>query len=338
MKNSRIGRRVTLADVASKTGYTVNTVSRALKDKSDISRATCEHIQRVAKEMGYVRNSLAGALRSGRTRTIGLIVGEVSNPYYAIMADEIHNAALALGYSVTISCSRDDPTLEMRQVEALISNQVDGVLLFPCSGSAPTIVRLRAAGVPFVLMSRCLSVGESDCVMCDEEDGAYLATRHLIENGHRKLAFLSHADIVYAGDMRLRGFFRACDEAGIPEIDRRVAICGDRVEATELLTQWHAQGVTGAFMFCDMEAWSVIALLGERGLRVPDDLAFVGFDNIQGTLSFPSPLCSIECHMPAQISAAVDLLRKRIHHSEIAPQTIVFPVELICRGSCGRGH
>ena len=105
----RASDRVTLEDVAKATGYTINTVSRALKNKPDISRQTCLHIQEVAREMGYVRNYIASSLRSGRTKTIALISGTLTNPFYVVLADLLQREAFRLGYSLMILCSQDDP-------------------------------------------------------------------------------------------------------------------------------------------------------------------------------------------------------------------------------------
>ena len=341
MNHSPGGKRITLQDLARETGYTVNTVSRALKNKSDISRATCEQIQRVAQEMGYVRNYMASSLRSGRTRTLGVIVGGMSNPFYSIMADDIQDVAMSLGYSLMILCSRDEPALEMHVVETAMSRQVDGILLFPCKGSQPTIDRLKTAGIPFVLMSRYLARGAEDSVICDEEEGEYLATRHLIQAGRRKLAYLYTYDVIYSSEMRMHGFRRACAEAGIPPEDSHVYNCQNDRATLEQLKRWKHEGVNGLFFFCDMEAWNAISCMHSAGLRVPDDFAVTSFDNIQGKMHFPTPLCSVDGCMPEIARSGIDLLRKRIHGEDLPVQTIVYPVRLVCRGSCeaeaGRG-
>ncbi len=329
-------RRITLQDIAARTGYTVNTVSHALKNKPDISQATREHIQQVAQEMGYIRNQMASALRSGRTHTLGVIVGGMSNPYYGIMADEIQNVAVSLGYSLLILCSRDDPDLELTAVEAAISRQVDGILLFPCAGSAATIQLIKAAGVPFVLMSRPMDGMTEDCILCNEEEGAYLATRHLIEAGHRRLAFFSMYQVMFATRERTAGFLRACREAGIGEEDIRIACCREPEDVRHQLLAWRSEGVSGVFAFCDMEAWRSITLLSGEGVSVPDDMAFAAFDNIQGSLPFACPLCSIDYDLPGMARSGVELLRKRIKNADLPhPQTIVYQPRLVCRGSCG---
>ena len=329
------GKRVTLQDVARATGYTANTVSRALKNKSDISAETCRKIQNAAREMGYVRNEMAGSLRSGQTKTLGVIVGGMSNPYYGRMTDDIQDAATEEGYSLLIFCSRDDPELEYKLMETAISRQVDGILLFPCRGSQPTIDRLKAVGIPYVLMARYLREGQDDCVICDEEKGAYLATKHLLEAG-RHPAFLNSYDVVFSSEQRRAGFLRACREAGLSSEQCPVAVCPDDESIRRQLLKWQAQGIDGLFVFCDMEAWNARLLMKELGWKVPRDCALVGFDNIQGTWRLPSPLCSVDYNTRDMVKSSMDLLMRRIKGDHSAPKTILFEPRIICRGSCGR--
>lgn len=335
MRGPSSDRRVTLQDIARRTGVTINTVSRALKNKPDISVKTCQRIQQVAQEMGYVRNYAASSLRSGRTKTIGLILGAMSNPYYAVVADAVHEAASALGYTLLILCTREDPQQEMQAVETALSRQVDGILLFPGRDAAAAIRRIRETNTPYVLMSRSLNNEQDDCVMCDEGEGGYLATRHLIEEGRRKLAYLCCGEIVYSSEHRYKGFLRACDEFAIPEENRYCAINLTPVEVADTLRRWHAEGVDGIFVFCDMEAWNAISYLESLGVRIPQDIAVVGFDNIQAKINFPMPLCSVDPSINKTIDIAMDLLRKRIHKEELPPQEIKVPTSLICRNSCG---
>lgn len=336
MQKSDKPRRCTLQDIAERTGFTVNTVSRALKDKSDISVATREHIKAVADEMGYVRNRAASSLRSGRTKTIGVIVGGMSNPYYGITTDAIQNAAAKHGYSILIFCSRDDIETELRMVETALSYQVDGIILFPCAQSGRTVARLKAVGMPYVLMARHLGREDDDYVVCDDEAGGYLATRHLIEAGHKRLGFLSSFDVIYSSESRTHGFYRALDESGIPRENGLVACCNGREETSAQLERWRLIGVTGIFFFCDEEAWRAISLLQAQGRSIPRDMAIVGFDNIQGILPIPAPLCSVEYSIPDVAESAIETLRRRIHDPELAPQHIVYPPRMVCRGSCGR--
>lgn len=285
--------------------------------------------------MGYIRNQMASSLRSGHTRTLGVIVSGMSNPYYGVMTDAIQDAASRLGYSLQILCSRDEPQLEFEAAEAAMSRQVDGILLFPCNGSQRTIDRMKAVGMPFVLMGRCLTPGAEDSVICDEELGACLATRHLIEAGRRELGYISSCTVPYSSDQRLRGFQRACAEANVPLPSSRIALCRENAAIRTELLRWREEGVNGLFVFCDIDAWNVISLLHELGLRVPDDFAIIGFDNIQGVLPLPSPLCSVDYNLSAMAQSGLQLLRRRIRGEDFPPQTIVLPPRVVCRGSCG---
>ncbi len=339
-------RRVTLQDIARQTGYSVNTVSHALRNKDDIAPRTREAIQNVAREMGYAPNQIASSLRSGRTQVFAVILGNMSNPFYGIMTDVIQDAARQAGYTLMIMCSRDDAAQEYQLVEQAIARRVDGILLYPTAHSQEAIRRLREAGMPFVLMSRYLEPGEADSVVCDEEQGAYLATRHLIEAGRRRLAYLSSTDVVFSGERRLSGFLRAGDEAGIPESDRHIHVADRNITAPRQLDAWHGdmvkklarlrdEGFDGLFVFCDVEAWHALDAMQKSGRFSPDDFGIVSFDNIEGALAFPIPLCSIGCDYAEMARQGIELLRARIHGDPRAPQTVVCPVHLVCRGSCG---
>lgn len=331
---SRKTGRVTLEDVAKATGFTTNTVSRALKNKPDISRQTCEMIQEKAREMGYVRNYIASSLRSGRTKAIAMIAGTMSNPFYAVLADAIQREAFRLGYSLIILCSQDDPEMENNMLNMALSRQVDGVLMIPWSQESPAMDLLRRSHVPYVVLNRFMGEERDDCVLCDEEQGGYLAGRHLTEAGHRKLAMLSHRDVMFSTRLRFRGFQRACMEAGIPESDVIYAQTHDPEEIVRYLREWKRAGVTGLFSFCDVEAWEEMSLINRCGFRIPEDFSIVGFDNITGYVDFPWPICSVDCDFQAEAVQAIDLLRNRIHHPELPPQRVTLPVTLVCRDSC----
>lgn len=339
--------RVTLKDVAAVCGYTVNTVSRALRGDQKLSEATRERICAVASEMGYRRNQIASSLRSGRTHVLAVILGGMSNPFYGIMADSIQDAAQSAGYSVMIMCSRDNAELERDLVEEAITRRVDGILLLPTGDSGPTIRRLKESGTPFVLMARYVTQGEADSVVCDEAEGAYLATRHLIDGGRRRLAYVESSHVVFSSERRLSGFLRACDEAHIPESDRSVYVASRNLMAAQQLEAWYAEmiealvrlrdaGFDGLFVFCDVEAWHVLDAMQKSGRFDTDDFGIVSFDNIEGALSFPIPLCSVSYDFRQMAGSGIDLLRARIHGDDRPAQTVVFPVRMVCRGSCGR--
>lgn len=334
MKDAR-NRPVTLHDIAQATGYTVNTVSRALKGKEDIGRETRAYIQRVAREMGYVRNYLASSLRSGNSQALAMIVGSMMNPFYAILTDLIQREAIRLGCSLIILCHQDDPDMELKAVEMALSRQAAGVLITPCSFESEALSRLRASGIPFVLLSRFLEGSEDDCVYCNDEEGGYLAGKHLVDAGHRKLAMLSYHQVVFSSRKRFTGFRRACGEAGIPEEDVLFDCLREPEEILRRVREWISRGVTGLFAFCDVEAWNTITLLENNGIPVPGRLQVIGFDNILRYVSFPKAICSVDCHLEEEAGTAIRLLMNRIREPDLPPQQVVLPVSLVCR--CGRG-
>lgn len=341
------GKRVTLQDIARKTGYSLTAVSRALRNMSDIGPDATSFIQQTAKEMGYVANQTAVALRYGRTNIITVIVIDLANPFFSTMANFIQLAAHEMGYSLMIVCSCGTPELEYRLVEQAIAQRSDGVLLFPSWYSGRSVELLQAAHMPFVFLACALPPYQADSVIIDDEQGGYIAGMHLIKAGCQNVAFLSLRSSVLAYAPRRKGFLRACDEAGIAPENRR--LCDFVYESadpahtapnnlTALLPRLKQAGVEGLFVFCDIEAWRIMASLQCTSRLSTNDFSIVGFDNIDSALASPIPLCSVDCGMEYMARRGIELLRDRIQGDDRPPQTIVCPVKLVCRNSCQTGR
>lgn len=327
-------KRVTMRDIAAKTGFTVNTVSRALKNMPDISLPTREKIHQTARDLGYVRNSMASALRSGYSHTIAVIIGDLGNPKFAVMVNDIESAAREYHYSVIILCTHDSLELEEKAIKTALERQVDGIIINPSQINDHCIGQLKASGVPFVLIERHFAQHPVDCVVCDEENGGYLAGRHLIEAGHEKVLHFMGPPHVSSSFARRDGFLRATQD--MPQSHVKVLPLRCASENIKALREMHTQGFTGCFFCLDLGAWDVIATLQAEDPAFLDAFSFVGYDNIQGKLPFPSPICSIDPSSTALCRATVDLLHRRILGEVTPPQKIVFPVHLVCRKSCRR--
>jgi len=230
---------------------------------------------------------------------------------------------------------------EIQDIQTALSYHVDGIILFPCQENKDTLHLLRANGIPFVLFSRAFENEAADYVLCEEEQGGYLATRHLIEHGHRKLIYVYDSTLIYSINQRLKGFLRACREAGIPEKDYRViqnldAQGQDNSAGTaERIAGLQRLGFTGVVAFCDMIARRLIAQLRLLSLSVPEDIGIVGYDNTDSLVPTSLPLCSIDDCCDEMSEAAVRLIDQRIKGDQTPPQSLVFPVKLLCRDSCG---
>lgn len=345
MQHPSAGKRVTLQDIAKKTGYSLTAVSRALRNMSDIGPEATSFIQRTAKEMGYVANQTAVALRYGRTNIITVIVVNLTNPYFSIITNHIQLAAHEMGYSLIIVCSLNDPALEQQLIEQAIARRSDGVLLFSSQNSGNSIEALQAAHIPFVLLSSTLPPYQTDSVIIDDEQGGYIAGTHLIEAGCKKVAFLAASNNVPSYAPRCKGFLRACEEAGIEPANRFLYTFADenmKADSEEanslsvLLPQLKREGIEGLFIFCDVEAWRLMASLQRSSQLNIADFKIVSFDNIDSALASPIPLCSVDCGLEYLARRSIELLRDRIQGDDQPPQTIVCPVSLVCRNSCQR--
>ena len=161
-------KRVTLKDIAGQTGYAVNTVSKALRDAPDLAADTKMRIRAAADEMGYIVNNAANSLRSGKTRTIALIVADITNPLFAIFAKEVEAVARVANYTVFMMNTDEHPLREDEAVRAAIEKNADGVLLFQTQRSGGALTRLKSAGIPYVLLCRAEDDPQADAVMIDE--------------------------------------------------------------------------------------------------------------------------------------------------------------------------
>ncbi|MFC5404851.1 LacI family DNA-binding transcriptional regulator [Cohnella soli] len=312
-----IVKATTLKDIAEQTGYTVNTVSRALKNKSDISEATRTLIQQKAQELGYIGNTMASSLRSGMTRTIAVIVADVSNPHFSIAVKEIESAARKHDYTTFILNSYEDQDLEEKAIISALSKNVDGIIICPSQGGGQNIAFLQRTGTPFVLLGRRLDNDDvMDYVVSDDEKGGYLAAMHLLELGHRDILFLNAHHSISSSRERLAGYKHAMEEMGVPirnELIREISTIsgGVRNELKEIMES--KLPFTAIFAFNDMMAWEAIFTLNKHHIRVPENISVVGFDNIQSRMFIPFPLTSVSNSKGKTSRKAFEILMKRIH-------------------------
>ncbi|SFD65272.1 transcriptional regulator, LacI family [Paenibacillus catalpae] len=314
------GRKVTLKDLAVKAGLSVNTISRALKDKEDIAASTRQMIKDLAKEMGYVGNALAGSLRSGLTRTIAVIVSDVANPHFGIMVKEIEKSARKHLYTIFVINTEDDYEMEERAIYTAIGKNVDAIIICPSQRGAENIRFLQKNGVPFVLIGRRFKdEPEFDYVICDDEKGGYLATKHLLDNGHKRVLFLNGPIRISSAQERLEGYKKAHEEAGLQVHEELIievgATAGDTRSVVKQLIEQQAE-FTGIFAFNDVIAWEAAYVLSKNGYRVPDDYSVIGFDNIQSRIFIPFQLSSVSNSKGKMSKRAVDIVLHKINHPE----------------------
>ena len=332
--NGREKRRVKLTDIAAKTGYTVGTISKALQNKEGISHETREAIMKAAKEIGYIANSQAGALRSGSSKTVAIIVSDIANPLFAIEIKLCVETLEKHGYRAIVMDTEERPEREEQAVISALSKNVDGVLLCPTQMDRRSIDLLRQNGMPFVLMGRRFEDGEEDYIVCDDEQGGYLAGQHLVQLGHERILVIAAGEQISSSRERLRGFRRALEERSIPLKEELVIqagasahSCGAMVDA--LLSS--GADFSAIFTFSDYIAWEVIYALNRCGLQVPGDISIVGFDDVQSHMRFPPPLTTVHYPKTKIATQCVELLLQRIARDADAPVHRVLQASLVVR-------
>ncbi|MBE6702639.1 MAG: LacI family transcriptional regulator [Ruminococcaceae bacterium] len=327
--------KVTLKDIAQRTGYSINTVSHALSGKTDIAAGTRAEIRKIAAEMGYIRNTAASGLRSGRSRTIALILPDVANPNFIIIFRGIEAFFRQKSYTVFVLNTDEDPAIEREAIHAALAQNADGILLCPAAGDEDNLAYLKSTGVPFCLIGRRQDGTDADYVVCDDALGGYLAASHLFDAGHRHLAFFNGDLRISAAKERLEGIRRAHAERKLPLSEGRLLTLSVKTDSSNR-AQMHRffmahPEVTGLITFSDLLAYEAIRVLEDMNKSVPNDLSVVGFDNICSDFSFSPALSSVSVSKKTMATAAAELIWSKIEENATQKEQIILPTKLIQR-------
>jgi LacI family repressor for deo operon, udp, cdd, tsx, nupC, and nupG len=329
---------VSLKDVAQAAGVSIKTVSNVVNDYPFVSATTRSKVQNVISELGYRPNLSARRLRSGRTGLIALSLPEIAAPYFAELAEAVVAAAEQRGITVLIDRTGGQRGHERFTAAGFRDNLVDGTIASPLSMTAADVDRLGREH-PLVLLGERLSHVAVDHVAVDSVAAGRAATAHLTAAGRRVIAAIGTSEPITAtGELRVRGYHEALEEAGVP-IDS--ALYGDvhsyhRADGyaamRELLIE--RPDIDAAFCFNDLLAIGAMRALRDAGRRIPDDVAVVGFDDIEECQYAAPPLTSIAPDKTAVAEAAVDLLLQRVNGiGPPEPQEIFPPHRLAVRAS-----
>jgi len=329
-------RSVTLKDISRKTGYSINTVSHALRGKPDIAPETREKICAAADEMGYVVNSMASSLRSGRTGLVAVIVSDISNPLFGILVKDIETALIRENYCAMILNTDENEEKEKRALYQAISKKVDGIILCPAQRSDENIRLLKRSGIPFVLQGRRMSGVETDYVVWDDVGGAYFATKYLLSQGKRNILYLTAPLYISSARERYEGYRRALAEAGAEPGPGDLFVMDDFDNDADMeRVLRRLDRFSAVFAFNDVLALKLLETLRRQPRR--RDITVVGFDNIQSRLHIPYPLSSVHTPKKAMAETLCRFLTARIRREapEGAFQTCVIPTRLCLRTEGG---
>lgn len=330
-------RKITLADIAKETGYSINTVSHALHDKPDISEKTKVYIVETAEKMGYIANASAGALRSGRSKSAAIIVGDISNPHFSIMMKEMENRLREYGYNAIIINTDEDETKERAAIVSAISKNVDGVLLCPVQKTRANVEFLEREGIPYVLFGRRFEDMEANYVICDDVNGGFAAAEHLIKYNHKKIMFLNAPCCISSARDRLAGIQNAFQKYGVSPggfVSAEISITESEDEIKQMLEQ-HPE-CTGIICFSDLIAMQVCYFLKQMGKNVPEDISVIGFDNIASKYYFPLMITSVTSSKTKMSVKSVDVLLDIIEKRTEAVQQHILPTQVVERESTGK--
>jgi LacI family transcriptional regulator, galactose operon repressor len=339
-------RTVTIRDVAARAGVSTATVSRALRGRAGVEPATRAKVEKAARELRYRPSGVARSLKLRLTRTLGLIVTDIENPYFPQIIRAVEDAARGHGYSVVLADGRRDADREIQSLELLAAREVDGLLIASSALTERHRTWIDERPCPVVIMNSSSAFGSVPAVLSDNITGGRLATEHLLALGHRDIAFIaSPVTANLAVDERIDGVRRALASVGpgsapLPVIDGGGSVEGGERAARELLT---ARPQTTA-LICYNDLTAVGALRGARALgwSVPGDLSVVGFDDIELAPYVDPPLTTVRQDTTAMGAWAVGTLLSLISRdpgdegSEIpGAMTHRIAVSLVERGSTG---
>ena len=333
-----------ITEVADRAGVSAMTVSRVLNNSGYVSAATRQRVELAIAQLGYVPNALARQLRSKRTKMLALVVSDISNPFFTTIARGVEDAASARGFAVMFCNTDESNEEEARYLRLLVERQVDGVLLVPAENAAASLRLLRAHSIPVVVLDRRAS-RRVDNVRCDSELGAYALARHLLELGHRRIAVLTGRRGISTSVDRVAGVRRALADAGLALDESLVRYGGfnfgslnladGRRMAEEVLAA-SDDPPTAIFAANNFIAFGAVRALRELGLRVPEDISVVAFDDLPVEW-VSDPFLTVAAQPAYEIGrrAAEMMIDRLVGERTTAGESVVLPFEVIVRRSTG---
>jgi LacI family transcriptional regulator len=329
----------TISDVAKRAGVSPVTVSRVINNLGNVSLATREKVQQAIQELGYVPSVAARSLRSKRTHTLALVVPDITNAFWTTVARGVEDAAQSHGYSVFLYNTDETPSKQLRCLDVIASQRVDGVIIAPYDSDAGNLAKIRGRKIPAVIIDRRIEGWEVDTVCGDSISGACALVQHLIGLGHKRIAMVSGPANTSTAEDRVAGYCLAMTEAGIPLEPRLIKRGEFRSASGEQLTyQLLDEGInlTAIFAANNAIALGAIDALEKRGLRIPQDVALVCFDDFpNASRFFPFLTVAVQPAYDMGVNAAQLLLSRLDNDANLRPRQVVLPTRLIIRYSCG---
>jgi LacI family transcriptional regulator len=324
-----------IRSVAEKAGVSVTTVSHVVNKTRFVAPETELRVRQAMQDLNYRPNILARSLRRGETKTIGLILPDSANPFFAESARYLEEAAFQQSYSLILCNTNGDLEKERRYTDVLLNKQVDGIIFMAAGDDKQSLLELVNRQFPVVVVDRILDHLEVDAVISDNHLSGYLATRYLLECGHKRIGIICGPSNVNPSAQRVTGYKKALTEANInanPELE----VIGDFHPGSgysgtrQLLQQAHP---TAIFACNDLMAIGALRAIREAGLSVPEDISLIGHDDIEIASYIQPALTTIAQPIERLAETAIQFLLERIEKPNIPPRRTILPNRLVKRQS-----
>jgi LacI family transcriptional regulator len=329
----------TIRDVAREAGVSQATAARALAGYGYASAATVRRVHQAAASIGYRPNAVARSLVSGATKTIGVVVGDIENPFFAGAARGIADVLEREGYTLLLANSDEDLARERRAVEALHAHQVDGLAVVPSSGDdGAHLAAILREGRPVVLLDRPIAGLAADAVLVDNRAGAVRAVDHLTALGHRRIGLVGDSPGIASTAERIDGYRAALADAGIDADETLVSLGGSTIEEgrrSALALLERPDRPSALFTVNNFMTAGAIMAIRELGLQMPDELALVGFDDLDWTTLVDPPITVVAQPVAELGRAVAERLLERLAGDDSPPRELRLETRLVVRGSCG---
>jgi LacI family transcriptional regulator len=327
-REDRFAVVVTMRDVAEVAGVSVATVSRVLSGARGVGASRTEAVERAAQQLGYRPNLLASSLRRSQTRSVAMVIPHIANPYFPRLVQAVERALAADDHELLLADSQDSPDVEGRRVRSLLERRVDGLLLVPCHEQHSAAL-LAEVDVPYVLLDRTVSGGSYDRVVIDDAAGVRSVIAHLRTRGRRTFAFVGAEPVTSTARARLETF-RAEVGDGAPTYLSDFSLQWGREAAARLVAERLPDAVVCGN---DLTAIGVQRGLRDAGVRLPDEVAVTGYDDVGFAEVSEPPLTTISQPVDELGDVAVRLLLERTRGETSAPRSVVLVPQLVVRAS-----
>ena len=329
--------RTTLKTIAKATGFSINTVSRVLRNDTRISAETSSIISRKAEELGYIPNAIASSLRSLRTYTIGVISADFSNPFFSEVIGGIEEKAHEAGYQMLIGNSGEDEEKERHLVRLFLSRKVDGFVVMPAYGKDNRHFDFYSSiPVPYIFAGRYINGQKSHSILHNDEDGEESVFDYLLKRGHRNILYLSGPEGISNTHDRDKGMQKAYSSHSIQPDNKYIFhLSGNMEEGYQKTNQAITQNLefTAVVCFNDLIAMGALKSLAENNLSVPGDVEVIGYDNLKISPFMEPGLTTVDVPKHKLGYEAMDVLDQHISNPEMAYETNNLTSKLLFRGS-----